>query len=109
MVVAGGGAIFWERWPPPKLAGRLATLEHVNEITANNESVIIQDRNSASYGEFIASGPSNIYFEYNDLSIADNTMPFGPHFSLRDNYKNQVIDHDEGVSIKLTATCDVPY
>jgi predicted outer membrane repeat protein len=104
--VAGGGAIFWERWPPPKLADRLATLERVNEIAAHNESRIVQEKNSAAYGKFIASGPSIVNFQRNDMSIAENTRPFGPRVTLRDNYTNQVIDRDEGVSITLTAKCD---
>ena len=33
-----------------------------------------------------------------------NTHPFGPRITLRDNYTNQVIDRDEGVSIKVTAS-----
>ena len=106
-VVAGGGAIFWERWPPPLVAGKHATLRHINGILASkNHSLILQKNNVALYGNFIASGPTNIYFERSDLPIAMNTKPFGPHLTLRDNYTNQVIDTDDGVSIKLRAACD---
>ena len=171
--VGGGGAIFWDRWPPPVLVNKRATLKHVRSITdsvakgictdSQYESqrtceeggtcsstsattrrecmnagacmeasiknradcvtasqiwtpaewkaetwtvtdLIIQENNVALYGSFIASGPSQIFFEYSDRSIAMNTKEFGPHISLRDNYTNQVIDKDEGVSIKVTAT-----
>ena len=110
--VAGGGAIFWERWPPPMISGDRATLDHISLITSKAEETagslhnIIQVGNTALYGKFIASGPTAIYFERNDRPIAMNTKAFGPHFTLRDNYTNQVIDRDDGVSIKLRAGCN---
>ena len=101
--VAGGGAIYWERWPPVRLDEVYATLEHVNRL-AKEHSNIIQTNNSARYGNFIASGPSAIYYDGSRKSGAMNTHPFGPRITLRDNYTNQVIDRDEGVSIKVTAS-----